>query len=143
MARSVHDNHVYLQIVDHEAARIVLHTWYPPAPDEYTDIVFEGVVVHHFERQAVGPDAQIILFDVYEGDAADLLAGWESLLAVTKNYGWPVQDYTTVDDLVARLTADGARCYLVHGVIGLDGFVFAKRMKFVERAAKARTIDSA
>ena len=55
MRDSVHDNWLYAHAVDHERCRIVLHTVYPHVePPEYTDVVFEGVVVHHFEQQKGG-----------------------------------------------------------------------------------------
>jgi hypothetical protein len=55
MRDSIHDNWTYVQAVDHERRRVVLHTVWPHCePPEYTDIVFEGVVVHHFERPVRG-----------------------------------------------------------------------------------------
>lgn len=66
---SVHDNWLYAQTVDHERCRIVLHTVYPHVePHEFTDIVFEGVKAHHFEKQLVGPgpNPSNVLLDVME-----------------------------------------------------------------------------
>ena len=46
MPDSVHDNWLYAQSIDHGGCRIVLRTIYPHVePAEYTDVVFEGVVV--------------------------------------------------------------------------------------------------
>ena len=96
MRESVHDNWIYAQAVDHERRRIVLHTVYPHVePSEYTDVVFEGVVVHHFEQQRLGSgsEAANILFDVEETDSFFVLRSYETLLVSTRDYGWPVLRY--------------------------------------------------
>ena len=140
MQDSVHDNWVYAQAVDHERCRIVLHTVYPHVePPEYTDIVFEGVVVHHFEQQKVGggPYPANVLFDVEESAPAFLLGECTELLTRTKNYGWPVSKYDDTQDLVSQLTAGGAKCFEIHGTCGLNGFVFAASMEFRRRQSRA------
>lgn len=140
MPVSVHDNWVYAQSVDHERCRLVLHTVYPHSqPPEFTDIVFEGVAVHHFEQQKVGggPNPANVLFDVEEGDPRDVLAEYADLLARTRNHGWPVLRYEGVDDLAALLTAGGAKCFRVSGVCGLDGFVFAAALELRARPSRA------
>jgi hypothetical protein len=139
MRDSVHDNWLYAQAVDHERRRIVLHTVYPhTGPPEYTDVVFEGVVVHHFEQQKVGGDVPAnVLFDVEESDPLFILGQYADLLARTKDHGWPVFRYEGLEDLVAQLTAGGARCFEVHGVCGLHGFVFGASMEFRARRTRA------
>ena len=140
MEGSVHDNWLYAHAVDHERCRIVLHTVYPHVqPPEYTDIVFEGVVVHHFEQQKVGggPYPANVLFDVEQADPHFILSQYAELLARTRNYGWPVLHYDGQEDLVAQLTADRARCFEVHGVCGLHGFVFARSMELRPRESRA------
>ena len=140
MAESVHDNLVYAHKVDYEECRIVLHTIYQPVePPEFTDIVFEGVVAHHFELQAFrGGSIPInILFDVAETRPAFILEAYSDLLIRTKNYGWPVMGYDGLEDLVSRLTAGGAKCFEIHGSCGLCGFVFAGHMEFRRRESRA------
>ena len=139
--KSIHDNWVYAQVVDYEGCRIVLHTVFPHVePPEFTDVVFEGVVVHHFEQQAFnsGHPPANVLFDVEESDPAFILGQYAELLARTKNYGWPVLDYGSIDDLVSRLTAGGVKCFEVHGTCGLSGFVFASQMEFRPRQRRAQ-----
>lgn len=142
---SVHDNEVYAQVVDYAGCRIVLHTVYPSTdPPEFTDIVFSGVVASHVELQAfrgVGVSANI-LFDVEEADPTELLGRYAALLAATKNYAWPVLEYDGPDDLVARLTAGGVKCFEVHSSCGLSGFVFATSMEFRRRPARAGVTDA-
>lgn len=143
MPDSVHDNWVYAQAVDHELCVVVLHTVYPHAqPPEFTDVVFEGVVVHHFEQQKVGtgPNPANVLFDIEAADGPDVLAEYRELLARTRNHGWPVLEYGDVDDLAAQMTAAGAACFRVRGVCGLDGFVFASSMRLRARAARAEVV---
>jgi hypothetical protein len=145
MQESVHDNWVYAQAVDYERCRIVLHTIYPHVePPEFTDIVFDGVVVHHFEQQKVGgePYPANVLFGVEESDAAIILGQYTELLDRTKNYGWPVLDYVDLIDLASRLTATGAKCFEVHGTCGLHGFVFAAGMEFRRRPSRAQVADA-
>jgi hypothetical protein len=140
MGESVHDNWVYAQSADFERRRIVLHTVYPHTdPPEFTDVVFESVVVHHFEQQAmcVGPYPANVLFDVVEADPAYILREYAELLARTKKHGWPVLEYPGLDELISRLTAGGMKCFEVEGTCGLCGFVFAARMELHRRDSKA------
>jgi hypothetical protein len=146
MPDSIHDNWIYAQVVDHERCRIVLHTVYPHAdPPEYTDVVFAGVVVHHFEQQKVGrgPCPANVLFDVEEADPLFILGQHGELLARTKNHGWPVPCYVRLEDLAEQLTADGARCFEVQAVCGLGGFVFARSMELRAREARAEVAGEA
>jgi hypothetical protein len=78
-----------------------------------------------------------VLFGVEEVDARFLLEPDHELLERTKNYGWPVNSYEGLDDLVAQLTVDGTRGFEVHGSVGLSGFVFARSMEFRSRASRA------
>jgi hypothetical protein len=130
-------------VADHERCRLVLHTVYPHVqPPEYTDVVFEGVVVHHFEQQKMGNDSvpANVLFDVKEADAPHVLAQYTGLLDRTKNYGWPAHTYEGMEDLIGQLVATGARCFEVSGVCGLGGFVFASSLQFRTRPSRAEVL---
>lgn len=82
--RSVHDNNVYAYAVLCEHRRIVLHTEYRHGdPEEYTDVVFDGVVAHHFEDVLDGN----ILFDVGEVDPERIVTEWADLFASRKPTG--------------------------------------------------------
>lgn len=142
MEISVHDNWLYAHVVDYQRCRIVLHTIYPHfQPIEFTDIVFEGVVVHHFEQVAYGSldTPSNVLFGVEESDAAIILGQYTELLTWTKKWGWPVSKYDGLEDLALRLTAGGTKCFEVHGTCGLHGFVFARSMEFRPRQSRAET----
>ena len=143
---SVHDNWVYAQAVDHERCRIVLHTVYPHAePPEFTDIVFDGVVVHHFEQQKFGGGSSPanVLFDAEESEPTSILRQYAELLSRTKDHGWPVCEYDGIEDLVSQLTAAGTNCFEVCGTCGLHGFVFAASMEFRRRQSRAEVTDAA
>jgi hypothetical protein len=143
MPISVHDNLVYAQAVDYGHRRIVLHTIYADAePPEYTDVVFEGVIAHHFEQEQFGasPYGANILFDVEEAELKNTLGQNADLLARAKNYGWPMLEYETVEDLVKQLPAGGAKCFEVHASFGLSGFVIATSLEFRPRKSRAEVI---
>lgn len=138
---SVHDNEVYSHVVDYEECRIVLHTYYPPAVSpEFTDIVFSGVVAHHFEYQGFKTSGAPgnILFDVVESPLATVLGKYSELLAVAKNYSWPLLNYDGPDDLSVRLSSKNVRCYEVISSCGLCGFVLASSMEYQHRETRAQ-----
>jgi hypothetical protein len=57
MEISLHDNWVYAHCVDYDSQMIVLHTVYPHSePYEFTDVIFAGALVHHFEMQCMTTD---------------------------------------------------------------------------------------
>ena len=150
MRDSVHDNWLYAHTIDHERSRIVLHTIYPHGdPWEYTDVVFEGVVANHFEQQLFEQQQNLggeyptnLLFGVEETDGRFILGQYEELLRRTKGHQWPVREYDGLDDLVSQLTKDGARCFEVHGVVGLHGFVFAHSMQLEARTSRAESFPA-
>lgn len=143
VTRGLHDNWLYAQSVDHERCRIALHTVYPHvapgAEPEWTDVIFEGVVVHHFQEQrcSAGPDPACVLFEVEESEPVAILRLYEDVLARSRNRGWPVLSYGDLEDLARRLCATGARCFQIQGVCGFEGFVFAASMTIQARAARA------
>ena len=140
---SVHDNFVYAQAVDYGHGRIVLHTVYADAePHEYTDVVFDGVLACHLEQEQFGrsPYGANILFDVKEAELKNTLGQYGELLARTKNYAWPILEYETVEDLVKKLTASGAKCFEVHSSFGLCGFVIATSLEIRPRKSRAKAI---
>jgi hypothetical protein len=133
----VHDNEVYAQTVDYEGCRILLHTVCPPmAPSEFTDVVFDGVVAHHFERQAFrgGGGSTNILFDVEESEIAGALDVCPDLLATVQNYGGMGSGDA---DVAAWLAADGVTCFAISSSCGLSGFVLAKGVEFRRRPSRA------
>ena len=52
-------------------------------------------------------------------------------------HGWPVSQYDGLNDLAFKLTNGGAKCFEVHGVCGVHGFVFASSVEFRGRQSRA------
>jgi hypothetical protein len=130
---SVHDNLLYSYSVNCENRRIVLHTRFPTdSPTEYTDVIFTGVVAHHFEHVLSGN----ILFDVTEIPLRDLVTGSAVLFAAGKPYGWPDGiEYRDAEDLIGILEGRGAHGFEISSSYGMSGWVIAGS---TERKARAR-----
>jgi hypothetical protein len=133
---SVHDNDVYAYSVDCEGQRLVLHTVFRGRePHEFTDVVFDGVVAHHFENVLPGN----ILFGVDDFEVAALVRDNAALLADSWRYGWPPVDYRgDVDVLSAKLAAESVRGFLISSSYGLCGWVLAARCEPVQRPEAAK-----
>ena len=142
---SVHDNWLYGHAVDHERRRIVLHTVHPhTGSPEYTDVVFEGVVTHHFELQRFGDYETApanVLFDVDEEDHIFVLTRYERVLRPLRGWNWPLESFDGMDDLAERLRADGVKCFQVEGTVGLTGFVLARSLELRPRAGRAQIAE--
>jgi hypothetical protein len=128
---SVHDNFVYAYIVECEDRRIVLYTHFRDgSANEYTDVIFTGVVAHHFECVLPGN----ILFDVDEIPCRQIVEQWAALFAAQKNYGWPdAISYGGAEDLIRALEARAARGFQISSSYGLGGWVLATAMEFRPR----------
>lgn len=131
---SVHDNNVYAYSVLAEGRQIILHTEFNEAsPVEYTDVVFTGVVAHHFESSLKSN----ILFDIDEVDLKVVLEEYAPLFQRLKNYGWPIVEPPDSQDLQQKLRDRGTHAYIVNSSLGLSGFVLAASVEYRPRAAKA------
>ena len=132
---SVHDNNVYAYSVLAESGQIVLHSEYhETSPVEYTDVVFSGVVAHHFECSLKGN----ILFDIDEVDLRAVLEEYAPLLQRLKNYGWPILvQYNDLQDLERILRERGTQAYMLSSSLGLSGFVLASNVEYRQRESKA------
>src|SRR5688572_23609445 len=125
MEFSLHDNWIYAHQVDHASGTIVLRTVYPLSdPPEFTDVFFEGVLVHHFQtqRMAAGersPYPSNVIFDIEEEDASMTVKRYWDSIVIQKNYGWPIDGWNTFEDLTRMLTEKGHRSFHVHGTVGL------------------------
>lgn len=126
--RSVHDNLILSYTVEQEPRRNTLRTVYEDSEtNEYTDIIFSGVVAYHFEGDTFGT----ILFDIIETDLSRLYDDYESLFRLRKNYGWPVLDYGSPQELLERFQRRGVKAFLIRPSLGMDGFVLATEMKIL------------
>jgi hypothetical protein len=134
MNPSVHDNNIYAYSVLAESKEIILHTEYKEtSPVEFTDVLFSGVVAHHFECSLQGN----ILFDIDEVDLRAVLEEYAPLMQRLKNYGWPIVEYTDSQDLERILRERGTHAYLLSSSYGLSGFVFASNVECRKWESKA------
>ena len=133
--RSVHDNNIYAYAVLCERRRLILYTQFMDgAKQEYTDVIFDGVVAHHFQDVPAGN----ILFQVEEVDVEDIVRGWSDLFADRKNYGWPNDiDYDGTEQLLTTLRQRGARGFEISSSYGLHGWVLARSKVLRVRDGKA------
>ena len=144
----LHDNWIYAHEVDHDARVIVLHTFFPHStPPEFTDVIFEDVLVHHFQKalMTVTRPPSNVLFDIEPGDPSSTLKPYWSFLFGLRQYLWPVSgwmgSWNTLEELAAILTSEGHQCFHVHGSFGLEGFVFARRMIVRARADRWARVE--
>jgi hypothetical protein len=127
--RSVHDNLLLSYTVEHEPRRITFRTVYQDIePNEYTDVLFSGVIAYHFEGDTFGT----ILFDITETELSRLYADYEELFRRQKNYGWPLLGYGSPDELIDRFQREGVKAFTIHSSCGMEGFVHATEMKFCQ-----------
>lgn len=135
MELSVHDNilYGYTVVSDHDHHRsytINLYTEFlNRAPVEYTDIVWTGVVAHHFEHEL----PHSILFDVEEADLKRIYDDNQELFERLKQYGWPPYTYTTADELITILKTQQIKAFTISASYGIDGWIWAKQMRKVQR----------
>ena len=136
----LHDNWIYAHMVDHDSRRIVLHTMYPHGDlPEFTDVIFEEVLVHHFETQRMSDEPQYpsnVLFDIEEENAITTIGRYWDFIISKRNYAWPAGGWKTREELADILTAQRHCCFHIHGTVGLDGFIFAKTMRLIARPSK-------
>jgi hypothetical protein len=133
MAISIHDNNIYGYTVNCGGQQIVLYTEFSgQAGMEYTDVVFDGVVAHHFERVLKGN----ILFDIEEVEPEAIVKQWAELFALQKSYGWPGIDYTEPEQLIGILKQRGVKGFDIGSSYGMSGWVLAETMELSERPTR-------
>jgi hypothetical protein len=135
MEISIHDNIIYgyqVKCDDYSSSvyQLVLYTEYfgPNQKVEYTDVVFSNVITHRFDAIT----SKTVLFDIEETQAQLIYEQDEELFLRLKNYGWPFQ-YQDLDDLLHTFDKKSMRAFRVHSSCGLDGWVWAEKMKLISR----------
>lgn len=135
--QSVHDSTVYAYSVLCEQRRIILHTEYRHGEaEEYTDVIFLGVVAHHFESVLAGN----ILFGIEQVEVDRIVQEWAGLFAAEKNYGWPdLIRYADPAELISVLRQRRILGWEVSSSLGLSGWVMAEKMDIASRTLKLET----
>ena len=134
---SIHDNNVYAFTVACEQRRLVLHTEFRDAgSEEYTDVIFSGVVAHEFHDVLAGN----ILFGIDEVDVRQVVQERAELFAERKPFAWPDGiEYRDAEQLMAFLHERGVKGFEVSSSLGLGGFVLATGMELRPRETKVVT----
>lgn len=134
---SIHDNFVYGYTVACEQRKIVLFTEYRDVADEadreFTDVIFTGVVAHHFEHVIESN----ILMSIDQADVEQVVNASSELFDRGWRYGWPRVEYRTREELVNKLRQTGVNAYEILGSLGLSGWVLAAAMELGARAGRA------
>lgn len=123
----VHDNEILSYEVDLRREKIVLHTFYESKNlNEYTDVIFEGVLCHMFEHHLQGS----IILDINEYELDVFFKSEENLhlLERSKNYGWPTM-YSNIAELKDKLSQAQYKYIVVFSSYGFNGWVLAKDYK--------------
>ncbi len=119
---SIHDNQLLSYSVFCDLREIHFHTAFE---DEYTDIIFAGVVIYHFE----GDNFKTVLFDIAETTLEDIYAEFESLFSRLKNHSWLRESYETEHNLIEQMRAKHIKAYRIHSSYGLNGWIWAENMR--------------
>lgn len=121
MKISVHDNRILSYSVFSDLREIRIYTEFE---DEYTDIIFSGVELYHFECD----NFSNIIFDVYEIDLTESYNEYFDLFSKLKNYGWIKFTYDSKEDLISKMKEKEVKSFAIHSSSGLFGFIWAKKL---------------
>lgn len=124
----VHDANIVGLTIACAAQRIMLHLEYEWNKSmEYSDVIFENVVGHHFECILEGN----IIFDIDEKSVRELLDEEWPRFEAGRAYGWPYIGvvWKSREELVQIAESKGIRAYLIGSSYGMTGFVLAQSVK--------------
>lgn len=125
---SLRGNRVYAYLLDLDRRVLALHTEFVGPPRELTDVRFEGVLTHHFERVT----APTVLLDVAEVPHSEVIGEWPALFEAGRDHGWPLPS-TGPAELIRALKDARIKAFRVMGELGLEGFVLAEALNEVAR----------
>lgn len=127
---SVHDNRLVSYSVLCQKREIHLYTEFlDNEPHEYTDVIFSGVVLYHFE----GDNLDTIIFDVEEAALEDIYAEYEHLFSRLKNYAWVTFGYESKEELIRKMHEKNVKAYTINSSYGLAGWIWAENMSKKQR----------
>ena len=130
--RSIHDNNIYRISIGCENKRIILHTEYSAIdPPEYTDVVFNNVICHHFEHIWEGN----ILLDIEDVDTNAFYTDYESWLKSEEKYGFPVS-VSSIDKFESEISSKGLKIYIINPSYGMWGWVICSNVEYQAKDKK-------
>ena len=132
---SIHDNNVFAIDIRCEEKVIVLHTEFREGtPPEYVDVVFSGVVAHHFNHVLDGN----ILLDITEWQPRAFYEENSRYLLEFQKYGLPI-DCGNSETFVEHFIQANLRVFIIYASYGMSGWVIAENLEYVERGTKTDT----
>jgi hypothetical protein len=136
---SIHDNILYAFSISCDERRIVLYTEFKDGTvDEFTDVVFTGVIAHYFENVL----QHNILFSIDEVGPEEVLSQWATRFEQGKNFGWPNNiEYRDAADLAGILKTRRVKAFEISSSLGLSGFVLSEKMELRRRPCRAHAED--
>jgi hypothetical protein len=130
--KSIHDNNVYAISIQCEEKVIILHTEYHHAdPPEYTDILFDNAIFHHFEHVREGN----ILLDIEEADPTEFYNDHGIWLKNEQKFGVPIS-VESVDQFVSHIKTKGLKIYIINPSYGMWGWVICLKIKYKTKENK-------
>jgi hypothetical protein len=132
-----HDWYLLGYSVECESRRVVVHvdSYHDRPETQHVDVVFEGVVAHHFENVLSGN----IIFDVKETSPRVVVESYAWLFDRLANYGYPDigARWNGRDELISLLEARGSRGFEIDSSYGAWGFVLANSISLRPRPGPA------
>ena len=123
---SVHDNFLISYSVLCQKREIHLNTTFlDKEPYEYTDVIFSGVNLYHFECD----NFQTIIFDIEEAEIEDIYSEYEYLFSRLKNYGWITFAYESKEDLFQKMCEKKVKAFTINSSYELVGWIWAEKMR--------------
>ncbi len=137
---SIHDNQLTSYSVLCQKREIHLHTTFLDSePYEYTDVIFSGVVIYHFECD----NLDTVIFDIGEAELEDIYAEYESLFSRLKNYAWITFTYESKEDLIRKVREMNVKAFTINSSYGLAGWIWAESMsKKLRDESKGKNLTS-
>ncbi len=132
MKLSVHDNILLSYSVLADKQKIHFHTEFRDRePPEFTDIMFDGVIGYHFERD----NFQTIIFDIDETDVEVIYAEDRELFETGRKFCWPGPWNKSDESVLTYLIENEIKGFYLSSSLGMVGWVLAKSMRLVNGAA--------
>ncbi|EMJ96327.1 hypothetical protein [Leptospira alstonii] len=127
---SIHDNFIQSYEVNLNAGEIIIHTIYlDQEPNEFTDIIFRGVVSHFFQDVGVNN----IVFDIEESNSDFILEQFKNQLENRKKWNWPFL-YDSEKEFIHYIESKHLKFFQIDSVCGLNGWVLALEMEIKSRS---------